>query len=222
MIKIAPSILAADFAALGQEIAEIAHEADYLHVDVMDGVFVPNISIGIPVVQALRRTTDLTLDVHLMITKPIRFVQAFLDAGADILTFHLEADDPAALRAAIQVVKNNGKRVGLSIRPKTAASELVPYLPELDSVLIMTVEPGFGAQAFLSEQLEKIRQARELTRQHNPNCNLAVDGGIDLTTAPQVIAAGATVLVAGSTVFRESGSRARSKVIAALRNTQHS
>ncbi|MCL2568034.1 MAG: ribulose-phosphate 3-epimerase [Oscillospiraceae bacterium] len=215
MIKIAPSLLAADFTALGKDIKEMeVAGADWLHIDVMDGIFVPNISIGIPVVKAIRGITDLTLDVHLMITKPIRYVDAFLDAGADILVFHLEADEPQNIQAAIDQVKARGKRVGLSLKPKTPANTLIPYIEQLDLVLVMTVEPGFGGQAFMADQLDKIRAIRALIAAKNPTCELEVDGGIDPKTAPLVIEAGAWVLVAGNAIFKETDRKA---VIDALR-----
>ena len=216
MIKVAPSILSADFAILGQEIADVKKAgAEYLHVDVMDGVFVPNISVGIPVVQSIRRATDMVLDVHLMITEPLRYVEAFLRAGADILVFHLEAEKPGNIREAIGQVKAQGRGAGLSIKPKTPAGALAPYIGDLDMVLIMTVEPGFGNQKFMADQLPKIRETRALIQGYNPRCELSVDGGIDSETSPLVREAGANVLVAGSSIF---GKADRAAAIAALRD----
>ena len=205
MIKVSPSILACDFTKLGAEVADIRQGgADYVHVDVMDGMFVPNISIGIPVVQSLRKATDMFLDVHLMIDRPHRYVEEFCKAGADLVVFHVEADEPQNLFTAIELVKAQGKKVGLSVKPKTPAAVLLPYLKLLDLVLVMTVEPGFGGQSFMADQLPKIRELRQLINEMNPACELEVDGGIDRETAPLCKEAGANVLVAGSAVFKKA------------------
>ncbi len=199
-ILIAPSILSADFAALGQAVreAELAG-ADRLHVDVMDGHFVPNITIGPLVVAALRRVTSLPLDVHLMIAEPTRYLQAFAEAGATSLTVHPEADPH--LHRALQQIRALGVEAGVALNPSTPETVLQYVLPLVDVVLVMTVNPGFGGQDFLPEILPKIRAVREMFTVTHSAARLAVDGGIDPHTAPRVVAAGATELVAGSAIF---------------------
>ena len=217
MVKIAPSILSADFARLGDEVREVlAGGADYIHVDVMDGVFVPNISIGVPVVKSLRKAfPEAFLDVHLMITEPGRYVDAFARAGADLLMFHVEADTPENITAALTRARELGVKTGLTVKPKTPAEALEPWLSELDMVLVMTVEPGFGGQSFMADQLPKIRQFRQRIEKINPACALEVDGGINPETAPLVIEAGANVLVVGSGIF---GRPDRAEAIKTIRN----
>ena len=200
MIKIAPSILSADFANLERDVKKIA-SADYVHVDVMDGAFVPNMSIGIPVVQSLRKCTDMFLDVHLMIEKPVRYVEQFAKAGADLLSIHLEADHPTRIAEALRIMDECKVKKAVALRPITSAKAILPYIEQLDLVLVMTVEPGFGGQAFMSEQLDTIREVRQIINKYNPACELEVDGGIAPKTAPLVIEAGANVLVAGSAVY---------------------
>ena len=208
MIKIAPSILSADFANLERDIRRVS-TADYLHVDVMDGVFVPNISIGLPVVESIRKVTDLPLDVHLMIVEPVRYVERFCDAGADLVTIHLEADTEANTHAAIAKIHAKGKKAGVVLKPKTPAEAVLPFLEEVELVLVMTVEPGFGGQKFMADQMGKVSQIRRWIDERNPACELEVDGGVAPDTCRTCIDAGANVLVAGSAVYKAEDIPAR-------------
>ena len=215
MIKIAPSILSADFAKLGAEVDEIcAACADYVHFDVMDGIFVPNISIGVPVLKSLRKATDMFIDVHLMIDRPVRYVEQFCKAGADLVNFHVEADTEENIVKAIDIAKSLGKKTGITLKPRTPAEAVEPYIGMVDLVLIMTVEPGFGGQSFMHDQLPKIAAVRKMLDEAKLPCELEVDGGIDMNTAALAKAAGVNVLVAGSAVFGKSD---RADAIKAIR-----
>ena len=213
-IKIAPSILSADFANLERDIRKI-DTADYVHVDIMDGEFVPNISIGIPVVKAIRPVTGLPLDVHLMITKPVRYVEQFCDAGADLVTVHVESDFPENIHAALEKIHAKGKRAGIVLKPNTRAEAALPYLKECDIVLVMTVEPGFGGQKFMADMMPKLVALREKLDQVNSGCLLEVDGGVDAHTCVTCKEAGAQVLVAGSAFFKAEDKAALVKVVQA-------
>lgn len=202
MIKVAPSILSADFSKLGAEVEDIRlGGADYVHFDVMDGCFVPNISIGIPVLKSLRKATDMFIDVHLMIREPVRYAEVFCRAGADLVNFHVEADSEVKIREAIRIARELGKKTGVTVKPNTPAEAVLPFLPLVDLILVMTVEPGFGGQHFMHDMLPKIQAIRGYIDEQNPACELEVDGGIDPETSPLVKSAGANVLVAGSAVF---------------------
>ncbi|HWP50704.1 MAG TPA: ribulose-phosphate 3-epimerase [Clostridia bacterium] len=201
MILISPSILASDFANLEREVRAIARGgANLVHIDVMDGHFVPNITIGVPVVQSLKRISPIPLDVHLMISDPLTFVPAFAKAGSDIITFHLECD--CNVQETIDAIRQSGAKVGISLKPQTPSEAVFPYLSQLDMVLVMTVEPGFGGQSFMSDMLPKISAIRDRINIIGRDIDIQVDGGIDSDTAPLVAKAGANILVAGSAVFR--------------------
>ena len=217
MVKIAPSILSADFANLERDIQRIA-DADYVHVDVMDGVFVPNITIGIPVVASIRKVTELPLDVHLMIVEPGRYVEQFCDAGADLVTLHVESDTEANLLDAIDKIHAKGKKAGVVLKPKTPAEAVLPSLEKVERILVMTVEPGFGGQKFMADQMPKVSALRRMINEKNPACELEVDGGVAPDTCQTCIDAGANVLVAGSAVYKAADIPAR---IAELRGARH-
>jgi len=202
IIKLAPSILSADFACLGKQVAEAEQAgADRIHVDVMDGHFVPNISIGAPIVQSLRQVTRLPLETHLMISDPDFFLDEFTEAGSDSFLVHWEGNND--LHRTVQRIKALRKRVGVVINPATPATVLDEILQDVDQVLVMTVNPGFGHQRFIHTMLPKIRRVREIIDDVGRDCDLEVDGGIDATTAPLVIDAGANVLVSGSAIFSD-------------------
>ena len=216
MAKLSPSILSADFANLQRDIQDIeANGADWVHVDVMDGIFVPNISIGIPVVQAIRPVTQLPLDVHLMIDRPIRYVEQFVKAGADWLTIHVEADQPQNTLEALDKIRELGCKAAISLKPRTPVEVAIPYLEKCDMILVMTVEPGFGGQKFMADQMDKIRQLREWLDDVNPDCVIEVDGGVDSVTCEVCKEAGAQVLVAGSAYFKATDRKAFVKTVQA-------
>jgi ribulose-phosphate 3-epimerase len=203
MVKFAPSILAADFWRLGEQI-KAAEEAgaNRFHIDVMDGRFVPNLSLGMPIVEAMRRGTTLPLEMHLMIQEPERYVESFIQAGADIVIVHQEAT--SHLHRTIQLIKNQAKKVGIGLNPSTSTGTIEDILADIDLLLIMTVNPGFGGQRFIHSMLPKVQRARQLLQAWNAHCELEVDGGVDLQTAPLAVQAGADVLVAGTAIFADT------------------
>ena len=214
MAKLSPSILSADFANLERDIRDIeANGADWVHVDVMDGNFVPNISIGIPVVQAIRPVTRLPLDVHLMIDRPIRYAEQFIKAGADWLTIHIEADQPQNNLECLDKIRKLGCRPAISLKPRTPAEAAIPYLTKCDMILVMTVEPGFGGQKFMADMMPKIKKLRQMLDELNPACVIEVDGGVDANTCNLCKENGAQVLVAGSAYFKAADRKAFVKAI---------
>ena len=201
MIKISPSILACDFANLESEIRRI-ETADYVHVDVMDGLFVPNITIGIPVVAAIRKKTEMPLDVHLMIDRPVRYTEEFCKAGADIVTIHVESDTEENTMKALEICHACGKKAGVVVKPNTPAEAVLPFIDKCDMVLVMTVEPGFGGQSFMADMMPKVKKIRQWIDERGLACELEVDGGVDTVTNKTCIEHGANVLVAGSAVYK--------------------
>ena len=216
MAKISPSILSADFANLERDIHDIERNGgDWIHVDVMDGLFVPNITIGIPVVKALRPVTDLPLDVHLMIDRPIRYVEDFVKAGADWLTLHVESDTEENTLEALKKIRALGCRAAVSLKPGTPAEAAKPFLKYCDMILVMTVEPGFGGQKFMADMMPKLKTLRSMLDEVNPSCILEVDGGVDSNTCRLCKENGAEVLVAGSAYFKAQDRAAFVKTVQA-------
>ena len=202
MAIVAPSILSADYMNMERDLTMTKEMGvKWLHVDIMDGIFVPNITFGYGFVKAMRKVTDLVLDVHLMIDRPIRYVQQFCDAGADYLTIHVESDTPQNTLAALEKIRALGVKPGIVVKPNTPAEAIEAYLPLVDLVLVMTVEPGFGGQKFMAHMMPKLKQLRQMLDKVNPSCHLEVDGGVDLVTAETCKENGANVLVAGSAFY---------------------
>ena len=206
---LAPSILSCDYMNMQRDFTECKENGvKWLHVDIMDGHFVPNLSFGYSLVKAMRPITDLVLDVHLMIDTPIKYAENFCKAGADYLTIHVEADTPENVRKTLELIRSLGVKPGIVVKPKTPAEAIEEYLPMVDMVLVMTVEPGFGGQKFMADMMPKVKKLREMLDKVNPDCHLEVDGGVDLNTVNECKANGANVFVAGSAYFGAADKKA--------------
>ena len=206
---LAPSILSCDYMNMQRDFTECKENGvKWLHVDIMDGHFVPNLSFGYSLVKSMRPITDLVLDVHLMIDTPIKYAENFCKAGADYLTIHVEADTPENIRKTLELIRSLGVKPGIVVKPKTPAEAIEEYLPMVDMVLVMTVEPGFGGQKFMADMMPKVKKLREMLDKVNPECHLEVDGGVDLNTVNECKANGANVFVAGSAYFGSSDKKA--------------
>ncbi len=216
MTILSPSILSCDYMNMQRDFEHCkACGVKWLHVDIMDGHFVPNLSFGYSLVQSMRPVTDLVLDVHLMITEPIKYAENFCKAGADYLTIHVEADTPENIKKTLELIRSLGVKPGIVVKPKTPAEAIAEYLPMVDLVLVMTVEPGFGGQKFMADMMPKVKKLREMLDKVNPSCHLEVDGGVDLVTGEVCKANGADVLVAGSAFFKAADKSAFVKSIEA-------
>ena len=214
MAILSPSILSADYMNMERDLKQSAEMGvKWLHVDIMDGLFVPNLSFGYSMVAAMRKVTDQVLDVHLMIDRPIRYVENFCKAGSDYLTIHVEADTRENTKAALEKIRAMGVKPGIVLKPKTPAEDLAEFLPLVDLVLVMTVEPGFGGQKFMADMMPKLKKLREMLDEVNPSCHLEVDGGVDLVTGVTCKENGADVLVAGSAFFGAADRAAFAKEI---------
>ena len=216
MAILSPSILSCDYMNMQRDFAACKEAGcKWLHVDIMDGHFVPNMSFGYSLVQSMRPVTDLVLDVHLMITEPIKYAENFCKAGADYLTIHVEADTPENIKKTLELIRSLGVKPGIVLKPKTAPEAIAEYLPMVDLVLVMTVEPGFGGQKFMADMMPKVKKLREMLDEVNPGCHLEVDGGVDLDTCIPCKENGADVLVAGSAYFKAADKAAFVKEIEA-------